>query len=119
MTQTEVPPRLIDMVRLIQLLLLIALASPGVPSVHSHSTEADHEPEAHETETLVLCHTTPGDPREASGDHVHQCGVPTAILAGSDLAASIPDHGMYRVDRTRPYTSPAFAPPERPPNRVT
>lgn len=119
MTQTKVPPRLLNMARLIQLLLLIALALPGVPSVHSHATDADHAPEAHGTATLDLCHTAAGDPREASGNHVHQCSVPTAILAGSDLAAPIRDQGLYRMGPAGPYTSPAFAPPERPPNRLT
>lgn len=119
MTQENVPPRLIGMARFIQLFLLIALALPGVPSVHSHSTDANHGPEAHDTASLVVCHTTAGDPREVSGDHIHQCAVPAAILGGSDLAAPIPDHGMYRMGRIGPYTSPAFAPPERPPNRLT
>lgn len=105
--------------RVIQLLLLIVLALPGVPSVHSHSTDGSHAPEAHDAESLVLCHTTAGDPREASGDHVHQCSVPTAILSGSDLETPIQDHGLHRASRTGPYTSPAFTPPERPPNRLT
>lgn len=102
------------------LLLVLALALPGVPVVHSDSTHGDHgSTDAHDTATMALCHTTAGDPRQTSDEHVHQCSVLTAILSGAGIPATIPNHAVHQLGRIGPYTSPAFDPPERPPNRLT
>ena len=109
------------MARVILLLLAFVLALPGIPLVHSGSTDSGHaSTDAHDTTIMVLCHTTAGDPRQAaSGEHVHQCGAATAILSNANVATAVLDHGPHRLGRVGPYTSPAFDPPERPPNRLT
>jgi|GEM_PF-5185268 hypothetical protein len=105
--------------RIVFLLLVIALALPAVPLVHPDATHSGHaSAEAHDAVTIALCHTTVGDP-QASGEHVHQCGISAAILPDVELGATIRDHGLQRPSRIGPYTSPAFDPPERPPNRLT
>lgn len=102
------------------LLLVLALALPGVPMVHWHSTHDDHgSTDAHGNATVALCHTTASDPHQASDEHVHQCSVSTAIFSGAGIPATIRNHGLHQLSRIGPYTSPVFDPPERPPNRLT
>lgn len=98
------------------LFLIIAVALPGVPLIHSASSGSAHvSTDVDGTVTITRCHTTAGDPRHASGDHVYQCSLFPAILSGIGPGASIRNHGPHRLPPTGPYTSPAFAPAERPP----
>lgn len=106
--------------RIALLFLVIVLALPTMPLVHPDATHGSHASgQTHHAATMALCHTTMGDSHPASGEHVHQCGISAAILPSAEIGATIREHGLQQPGRIGPYTSPAFDPPERPPNRLT
>lgn len=108
------------MTRVLLLLLAFVLAFSGIPLVHSGSPDSGHaSSDTHDT-TLAVCHTAVGDSNEeVSAEHVHQCGVATAFLSGTTRVIPIRTPGPNQLGWIGPYTSPAFDPPERPPNALT
>ena len=106
-----------ECMRLFALLVLAALlALAGIPGSASGTMHGgDHEVASgsHETPLPGFCDQSS---EHHTGENSHHCGATTVALAGPGVESIVRARDRHARGLTTPYTSPAFDPPERPPN---